>query len=60
VGRVRGTRVRVGRNVMVGQSRRRAERRGRRARTGVRWGVYDHWRDDPDSFGIDLYWLLTS
>ncbi len=24
--------------------------RGAHARTGVRWEVYDHWRDDPSSF----------
>ena len=30
------------------------------ARTGVRWEVYDHWRDDPDSFQTAVYWLLAS
>jgi effector-binding domain-containing protein len=30
------------------------------ARTGVRWEVYDHWRDDPDSFETAVYWLLAS
>jgi hypothetical protein len=30
------------------------------ARTGVRWKVYDHWRDDPDSFETAVYWLLAS
>ncbi|MGZ6675520.1 MAG: AraC family transcriptional regulator [Solirubrobacteraceae bacterium] len=30
------------------------------ARTGVRWEVYDHWRDDPDSFETTVYWLLAS
>jgi effector-binding domain-containing protein len=29
------------------------------ARTGVRWEVYDHWRDDPDSFETAVYWLLA-
>ena len=29
------------------------------ARTGVRWEVYDHWRDDPSTFGTAVYWLLT-
>ena len=29
-------------------------------RTGVRWEVYDHWRDDPDSFETAVYWLLVS
>ena len=29
-------------------------------RTGVRWEVYDHWRDDPDSFETAVYWLLAS
>jgi hypothetical protein len=28
-------------------------------RTGVRWEVYDHWRDDdPDGFETEVYWLL--
>jgi hypothetical protein len=27
--------------------------------TGVRWEVYDHWRDDPDRFETNVYWLLT-
>jgi len=30
------------------------------ARTGVRWEVYDHWRDDPDSFETAVYCLLAS
>ena len=30
------------------------------ARTGVRWEVYGHWRDDdPDSFETAVYWLLA-
>jgi effector-binding domain-containing protein len=29
------------------------------ARTGVRWEVYDHWRDDPSTFETAVYWLLT-
>jgi effector-binding domain-containing protein len=29
------------------------------ARTGVRWEVYDHWRDDPSGFETAVYWLLT-
>jgi effector-binding domain-containing protein len=29
-------------------------------RTGVRWEIYDHWRDDPDSFETAVYWLLAS
>jgi effector-binding domain-containing protein len=29
------------------------------ARTGVRWEVYDHWRDDPDSFETAIYWQLA-
>jgi effector-binding domain-containing protein len=28
-------------------------------RTGVRWEVYDHWRDEPDSFETAVYWLLA-
>jgi effector-binding domain-containing protein len=28
-------------------------------RTGVRWEVYDHWRDDPDTFETAVYWLLA-
>jgi hypothetical protein len=30
-------------------------------RTGVRWEVYDHWRDDQDpaAFETAVYWLLT-
>jgi effector-binding domain-containing protein len=28
--------------------------------TGSRWEVYDHWRDDPDSFETAVYWLLAS
>ena len=28
-------------------------------RTGVRWEVYDHWRDDPDSFETAVYWQLA-
>jgi effector-binding domain-containing protein len=27
--------------------------------TGTRWEVYDHWRDDPDTFEIAAYWLLA-
>jgi effector-binding domain-containing protein len=28
--------------------------------TGVRWEVYDHWReDDPDGFETEVYWLLS-
>ena len=27
--------------------------------TGVRWEVYDHWRDDPDSFETAVYWQLA-
>ena len=30
------------------------------ALTGVRWEVYDHWRDDPDAFETAVYWLLAS
>jgi effector-binding domain-containing protein len=30
------------------------------ARTGVRWEVYDHWRDDPDSFETAVYWQLVT
>ena len=30
------------------------------SRTGVRWEVYDHRRDDPDSFETAVYWLLAS
>ncbi|HEY7623039.1 MAG TPA: GyrI-like domain-containing protein [Solirubrobacteraceae bacterium] len=27
---------------------------------GVRWEVYDHWREeDPDSFETEVYWLLS-
>jgi hypothetical protein len=29
------------------------------ARTGVRWEVCDHWRDDPSRFEIAVYRLLT-
>jgi hypothetical protein len=29
------------------------------ARTDVRWEVYDHWRDDPDSFETAVFWLLA-
>ena len=29
------------------------------ARTGVRWEVYDHWRDDPDAFETAVFWLLA-
>jgi effector-binding domain-containing protein len=29
------------------------------ARTGVRWEVYDHWRDDPSTFETAVHWLLT-
>jgi effector-binding domain-containing protein len=28
-------------------------------RTDVRWEVYDHWRDDPDTFETAVYWLLA-
>ena len=28
-------------------------------RTGVRWEVYGHWRDDPESFETAVYWLLA-
>jgi effector-binding domain-containing protein len=28
--------------------------------TGTRWEIYDHWRDDPDSFETAVYWLLSS
>jgi effector-binding domain-containing protein len=29
--------------------------------SGVRWEVYDHWRDDdPDGFETEIYWLLSS
>jgi effector-binding domain-containing protein len=28
--------------------------------TGTRWEVYDHWRDDPESFETAVYWLLAS
>jgi effector-binding domain-containing protein len=28
--------------------------------TGVRWEVYDHWRDDPDRFETEVYWLLPA
>jgi len=33
----------------------------RHARTGVRWEVYDHWRDDQDpaTFETAVYWLLS-
>jgi effector-binding domain-containing protein len=28
---------------------------------GIRWEVYDHWREeDPDSFETEVYWLLSS
>ena len=30
------------------------------SRTGVRWEVYDHWRDDPDTFETAVHWLLAS
>jgi hypothetical protein len=30
----------------------------RRTPTGVRWEIYDHWRDDPDAFETEIYWLL--
>jgi hypothetical protein len=26
------------------------------ARTGVRWEVYDHWRDNPSTFETAVYW----
>jgi effector-binding domain-containing protein len=30
-------------------------------RSGVRWEVYDHWRDDdPDGFETEVYWLLSA
>jgi effector-binding domain-containing protein len=31
------------------------------ARTGVRWEVYNHWRDDQDpaAFETAVYWLLS-
>ncbi len=28
--------------------------------TPIRWEVYDHWRDDPDSFETEVYWLLEA
>jgi hypothetical protein len=28
--------------------------------TGIRWEVYGHWRDDPDRFETDVYWLLST
>ena len=30
-------------------------------RTGLRWEVYDHWREDQDpaAFETAVYWLLT-
>lgn len=28
--------------------------------TGVRWEIYDHWRDEPESFETEVYWLLSS
>jgi hypothetical protein len=30
------------------------------ALSGVRWEIYDHWRDDQDParFEIEVYWLL--
>jgi effector-binding domain-containing protein len=28
--------------------------------SGVRWEVYDHWRDDPDRFETEIYWLLSA
>ena len=32
----------------------------RESRTGVRWEVYGHWRDDdPEGFEIEVYWLLS-
>jgi len=30
------------------------------SRTGVRWEVYDHWRDDSDTFETAVCWLLAS
>jgi effector-binding domain-containing protein len=27
---------------------------------GIRWEVYDHWRDDPDRFETAVYWLLST
>ena len=29
------------------------------ARTGVRWEVYDHWRDEPETFETAVFWLLA-
>jgi effector-binding domain-containing protein len=29
-------------------------------KTGTRWEVYDHWRDDPDRFETEVYWLLST
>ncbi len=30
-------------------------------RSGIRWEVYDHWRDDdPDGFETEVYWLLAA
>jgi effector-binding domain-containing protein len=29
------------------------------ARTGVRWEVYDHWRDEPATFETAVFWLLA-
>ena len=28
--------------------------------TRVRWEVYGHWRDDPASYEIEVYWLLSA
>jgi effector-binding domain-containing protein len=28
--------------------------------TRVRWEVYGHWRDDPESYEIEIYWLLSA
>jgi hypothetical protein len=29
-------------------------------RSGIRWEIYDHWRDDdPDGFETEVYWLLA-
>jgi effector-binding domain-containing protein len=27
--------------------------------TGTRWEVYDHWRDEPGTFGTAVSWLLA-
>ncbi len=28
--------------------------------SGVRWELYDHWRDEPESFETNVYWQLAS